>query len=151
MIEDEKSIEKSLSKETPEEQLSFDGIGIAAIGPSRKGPIPSPEDFAGYEATLPGSAHRILLMAEKQSAHRQQLENQVISNDTLLIKMDSRNSILGVIYGFVIGLAAIIGGVFLVWKGHPWSGGLVNVTAIGGLVLAFITGIKAKVKEPKKS
>lgn len=34
-----------------------------------KGPIPPPELFEGYEKVLPGSAHRILAMAEQSLAH----------------------------------------------------------------------------------
>lgn len=42
------------------------------------GPIPSPEVFREYEDILPGSADRILAMAELQQAHRHSLESDVI-------------------------------------------------------------------------
>ena len=38
------------------------------------GPIPPPNIIKGYEEVLPGSADRILAMAEKQSNHRQEME-----------------------------------------------------------------------------
>lgn len=34
------------------------------------GPLPPPQVLAQYESILPGSANRILSMAEKQSEHR---------------------------------------------------------------------------------
>ena len=37
------------------------------------GPLPPAEQFAAYESILPGSAERILQMAEKQQSHRMQL------------------------------------------------------------------------------
>lgn len=40
------------------------------------GPIPPPQTMAGYETALPGSADRILKMAEEQSAHRQEMEKE---------------------------------------------------------------------------
>ena len=38
------------------------------------GPIPPPSIIEGYERGLPGSADRIITMAEKQSEHRQRKE-----------------------------------------------------------------------------
>ena len=43
------------------------------------GPIPPPDRMEQYEKTLPGSADRILKMAENQSEHRQSLEKQRLS------------------------------------------------------------------------
>ena len=43
------------------------------------GPIPPPSIIEGYERVLPGSADRIISMAEKQSEHRQKMEDKMIS------------------------------------------------------------------------
>jgi len=40
------------------------------------GPIPPPSMMKQYEETLPGSADRILKMAENQSEHRQWMEKK---------------------------------------------------------------------------
>lgn len=37
---------------------------------SRSGPLPTPEDFAKYDAALPGAAERILKMAEDEQGKR---------------------------------------------------------------------------------
>ena len=47
-----------------------------------RGPVPPPEVLAGYEATLPGAADRILAMAERQSRHRQELETTVVAGES---------------------------------------------------------------------
>lgn len=39
-----------------------------------QGPLPPPDFFEQYEATLPGAAERILQMAERQASHRQGAE-----------------------------------------------------------------------------
>jgi len=64
------------------------------------GPIPPPEAFKKYEEILPGAAERILRMAEKQAEHRQKLEE-------MIIRANNRDSLLGLIFGLIIGLATI--------------------------------------------
>ncbi|MDE6052372.1 MAG: DUF2335 domain-containing protein [Lachnospiraceae bacterium] len=54
------------------------------------GPLPPPNIIKGYEDILPGSAERILAMAEKQSEHRQFMERKMIATE-------SRDGFLGVI------------------------------------------------------
>ena len=48
--------------------------GIAAAKAEFSGPIPPPSIIEGYERVLPGSADRIISMAEKQSAKSQDSE-----------------------------------------------------------------------------
>lgn len=45
------------------------------------GPIPHPRILKGYEEILPGSADRILTMAENQSKHRQAIEAEVVHSN----------------------------------------------------------------------
>ncbi len=47
----------------------------------RFGPLPDPADLARYDQIVAGSAGRILRMAEQQAAHRQALEQVVVSAD----------------------------------------------------------------------
>jgi len=68
---------------------------------SYSGPIPPPSSFAQYENILPGSADRILTLAEKQSHHRIEIEDAVIKNQ---IKVANR----GQIFGFIAFIACLI-------------------------------------------
>jgi uncharacterized membrane protein len=43
-----------------------------------QGPLPRPEDFEAYDRVLRGAADRILRMAEKQAAHRQDLDSRAL-------------------------------------------------------------------------
>ena len=53
------------------------------------GPLPTPSMLAGYNDVLPGAADRIMTMAEKQAAHRQ--EKEIIK-----VRTEARDSLLGI-------------------------------------------------------
>jgi uncharacterized membrane protein len=74
------------------------------------GPIPPPETLQKYDQVLPGLAERIMKQAESQTAHRIDIEKKVIQSDVI-------NSRLGLIFGFILGLIGIGGGVFLTYIG----------------------------------
>ena len=46
-----------------------------------QGPIPPAHEMEHYERVMPGSANRILAMAESQIGHRQQLETTVVKGN----------------------------------------------------------------------
>jgi uncharacterized membrane protein len=54
-----------------------------------RGPLPPPDQFKDYEAILPGSADRILKMAEKEQDHRHAWELSHLRNPN---KKRRRNS-----------------------------------------------------------
>ena len=56
---------------------------------SFSGPLPPPEALARYNEVIPGGAERILAMAERQSAHRELLEAEVVSANVSSQKMGS--------------------------------------------------------------
>jgi len=79
-------------------------------------------------------------MAEAQSHHRQGIEANVIKSNT-------RNSILGVIFAFILGLSTILGGVFLAFNGLAWPGALLGSAGLIGLVSVFIYGTRSNKEE----
>ena len=99
-----------------------------------KGILPAPEILAKYENILPGAAERILKLAENQSAHRQYIEKEII-------KTNSRDSLLGLIFGFLICLITIIGGIYCILKGYN-VGSFISITGLAGVVGAFVYGAK---------
>ena len=65
-----------------------------------QGPIPPPEYFAQYDKVLPGTAERIVVMAEKEQAHRHE-------RDDILDYLQVRGLWLGTfIIILLVGLAA---------------------------------------------
>ena len=107
------------------------------------GPLPPPHIVERYERVLPGAAERIFKMAEDQSRHRRDLE-------TLVIHSDIRNSKLGLVFGLIIGLAALIAAVIMVYFGNVTGGSLLGVGTITALVGVFVYGSQGRKKERKE-
>lgn len=77
------------------------------------GPLPHPELYAGYEKVLPGSANRILSMAEKQLDYDFQVRQMEQHNNSDIIKGVNSAQKRGQYLGFIIvllvaGLAAAL-------------------------------------------
>lgn len=93
-----------------------------------------------YSEAVDGGAERIMVMAEQQSEHRRGLEARALQTD-------SRNSLLGVIFAFLLGLATVAMGGIVVLKGHSWPGTVIGSAGLVGLVSVFIYGTKERRKE----
>jgi len=111
-----------------------------AIRQEFSGPLPPPHILEKYNDIIPNGAERIMVMAEEQSKHRKELEATVI-------KTDSRNSLLGVIFAFILGMTAIIGGTISVLSGYSYPGTIIGSAGLVGLVSAFIYGTSQRRKE----
>lgn len=105
-----------------------------------EGPLPPPVHLADYEEICPGAADRIITMAENQAGHRQDIERRVI-------KSQSINSLAGIICGFLLGLASIGAGAWIVITGHSLEGLGAMFMGIAALVGTFVYGKRANVKE----
>lgn len=103
------------------------------------GSIPPPNIIKGYEEVLPGSADRILAMAEKQSNHRQEMEKRII-------KTESRDSLLGILFAFMLGFGCIVAAVVMVIlvpkSAGVISGAVLGVTGIASIIATFIKGTR---------
>jgi uncharacterized membrane protein len=94
------------------------------------GPLPSSAEFAGYERALPGTAERILSMAEKEAAHRQEMEKEVVQDS---FKLNSRGQMLG----FSVAILSI-GAVFVsLFLDHPLGAIAPAIVALTGLAAVF--------------
>lgn len=82
---------------------------------SFSGPLPPPEVLARYSEVVPNGAERILAMAERQSAHRESLEAQVVGSNISSQRMGSA-------YAFIISIVAVAGGIWLIHDGKSVSG-----------------------------
>lgn len=99
------------------------------------GPIPPPNIIAGYEDVVPGAADRIIAMAENQAKHRQSVE-------LFEVKIEARDSLLGIIFAFVLGIGSIAACIVVVLtvreNAGAIAGSLLGVTGIGSIVTAFL-------------
>ena len=76
---------------------------VQAMMRSFSGPLPPPEVLERYNQFLPGTAERIIAMAEGQHNHRIELERHVITSNVSAQK-------LGTILGFIVAMTVVIGG-----------------------------------------
>lgn len=107
------------------------------------GPIPPPQIMEAYERILPGSADRILKMAEKQSDHRQGLENQVVAGNLAAQVRGQR---------YAGGLCALLfgGSIYLLSNGIQIGGLSTLALAVAGIVSTFIYGRSRQEKERRE-
>lgn len=115
------------------------------LASSFSGPLPPPQILSEYEAVFPGCAERIVAMAERQSAHRQELERNHIGSSSLVERR-------GQIFAFLITGIAIAGGTYLISIGKDASGLTSIITALAALAATFIYGkhIESKERERKR-
>ncbi len=100
------------------------------------GPLPHPKILALYEEIVPGSADRIISMAENQANHRTKFENTSLAIDGKLAER-------GQIFAFIIAVICIISTIALALSGHDTVAGVLGGTTIVGLVTTFL-GVRHK-------
>ena len=78
-------------------------------------------------------------MAEKQSNHRQEMEKRII-------KTESRDSLLGILFAFMLGFGCIVAAVVMVIlvpkSAGVISGAVLGVTGIASIIATFIKGTR---------
>lgn len=110
---------------------------------SFSGPLPPPEILAQFEQIVPGSAARLITMAEKQAEHRQSLERTVVEGD-------SRKSWYGLWTGFTLGMTGLVGSVILGYLNQPWPASIMCSASLGALVSVFVIGSRQRQQERAK-
>ena len=103
-------------------------------------PLPPAPALAQYNNVIPDGAERIMIMAEKQADHRRKLEAN-------LVRVGSRDSLLGLIFGFFIGLSGIAGSVICISNGYTVGGSIIGTGTLGGLVSVFVYGSRQRRSE----
>lgn len=88
------------------------------------GPLPPPEDFAKYEQVMPGTADRILAMAEKEQQIRADGQDKILANDKRRI---NGAALLGIALIVVAGIAT--------WQGYI---GIALPLGLSGVISALL-------------
>lgn len=104
------------------------------------GPIPHPQLLREFNDVIPDGANRIMIMAESQSEHRRNLETKVVN-------ANNRDSLLGVIFAFIIAIVIVLGAIFLIYKDKNLSG---FSLLLGGGGTYFAVFLKSKSKDNKQ-
>jgi uncharacterized membrane protein len=74
-----KTIDPELLKNLPKAQKAEIVRQIQMIKRTHSGPLPSPETLEEYSRLINNGAERIMVMAEKQSAHRMTLQRKFMT------------------------------------------------------------------------
>lgn len=104
-----------------------------------QGPLPSPEVLDGFEKVLPGSAERIMCMAEKEQEARHKTEKKLSTSGIIIM-------FTGVIFAF---LSIIIIGLliyFAITKGETSVAIALSTTSLIGVASVFVWFRKEKQK-----
>ncbi|MCE2488443.1 MAG: DUF2335 domain-containing protein [Anaerolineae bacterium] len=96
----------------PEKQVT---TTVTQVETRYSGPIPPPSALAKYEEIMPGSADRILRMAETQAQHRQSLESTVIASDVWTERA-------GLVAAGLLGAIILVGSIWLIGSGRDVEG-----------------------------
>jgi len=110
------------------------------------GPIPHPSHLDKYESILPGSADRLISLAEKQSAHRQAIEMKLVDAEIDDHKAERTERRIGQWLGFGIGTFTVAAGAIVAGIGQPWAGGFIGTAGVAGLVSVFVLGRRYREK-----
>lgn len=118
-IEDEAAAERGdggavEAVDRPVEAPGAEVVQVRGVVGHYQGPLPPPAMLRGYEEVVPGSGERIIAMAERQAAHRQNIESR------------------GQLFGFSLAASAIAGGFLAAAFGLPLVG-------VSGVILAVAT------------
>ncbi len=130
----------SLQKNNQNEHLDQNARMTIQQAEFFSGPLPPPEILKRFNDIVPGSAERIIKMAEAQFEHRTDLEKKVINSDISRSKW-------GQILGFIIAIAGLIVAALISIYGSQLAGGIIGVGTLASLVGVFMYGSKTRVKE----
>jgi uncharacterized membrane protein len=101
------------------------------------GPIPPPSMLKQYGEIDSSFPNRIMIMAEGQATHRQNLE-------TIVIKSDISRSKMGLFAGVFVVILAFGTSIFFIYHGFQVWGGIVGGSSIIGLVSIFVYGSQSR-------
>ena len=113
--------------------------GVASLQTqSFSGPIPHPSDFAEYERVLPGTAERILSMAERESAFRHEAERKRLALAEEDAKRAKAETERGQWLSFILASIAFASAVVCAALKQPAVGGIIAGTTLVAVVSAIM-------------
>lgn len=124
----------------------------------RQGPLPTPEELFQYNHLIPGAADRIIAMAEREQAHRVNLEDlatradirhrdEVATGQRENARGVFRSDMAGQLLGGLIAVLCVIGAVYTAKLGaHP----TVSIALVSLPVAAIIKALRSMGDKAKK-
>jgi len=146
-ILDEESLKQEFDpilKKIDKKEDREEALKIIAGSMSFEGPLPPPSVLKRYGQMIENGEERIMRMAELQHEHR-------ISIEKYAIKEEFKQSKLGQIFAFILGVMGILGGISLAITGHEEVACTLIIATIGSLAVAFVKARDQQTKEEIKA
>jgi hypothetical protein len=105
-----------------------------------QGDLPHPDILKGYQELYPDAAKKIIENGITESQHRRAMEDKYLSGNITSHK-------LGQLFGFLIALVVIIGGIYLIATGKQIAGSVLTGTTALGLIGLFTGNNQNKNKD----
>lgn len=122
-------IADALDVEDPEERKEL----IARISRFTSSPVPPPNVLKGYDDVVEGGAKWLLDYTKNEQSYRHKMDRKELFYYSM-----------GQIFGFIIGLIGIGGGIYLATTGAEWFGFGTFFTSLVSLVGLFIYNKKSE-------
>lgn len=106
---------------------------------SYSGPLPDGITFAAYERVVPGSAERLIIMAEKEQTHRHEMERiltESLAKDAQYERQEIKRSQW---LAYTITIIIVCIGGWLTYTDHSIVGSILTGGTLLGIVSAFLT------------
>ncbi len=131
-------------KDVPVEELPEEPTGeIVFFAFKHSGPLPLPDILKGYEEALPGSADRILQIAEKNADSRRGIEKN--ETDALI-----KQAKYGQVFAFIFGLAGLGLAAYFAYLGKGWFSLSIFMGEIFSLLGVYAVGKLKRFEQEKK-
>ncbi len=129
-------------------QASLEAVHSFQLQVEQSGPLPAPEVLARYEQSFPGSADRIIKMAESEMAHRQGLESASIVAQAKDLAAGRSEIRIGQIGALVITTVNFCCGTYAATHGAQAFGGILSGSTVIALVSAFLYRQRVAARSP---
>ncbi len=107
---------------------------------SWSGPLPPPAQLRQYEEAHPGLAERLVVLMERQVAHRHQVDLKALDAEDGKLHQQFGERRRGQYLAFVLCLGLIVGGTWVSLRGFQAAGSVIAGTGPAVLAAAFIYG-----------
>ncbi|MHB8312454.1 MAG: DUF2335 domain-containing protein [Candidatus Dormibacteria bacterium] len=113
---------------------------LLAYSEHYSGPFPHPQLLAKYDQLVPGTAERIFDKFYEQQNHREQMEATIINGDNF-------RATLGLVLGWLLGLAFLALAGLAIAEGHVGDGSILAIVPIAAMVGTFVWGTRRRSRE----
>lgn len=126
-----------------------------------QGPIPPPEVLHKFDQLVPGTAERLIKLAEDESNHRRQMEKQAMDANIAAqqgqlrigeyqSKAVFRSDTIGQVAGLLVSITCVAGAIYLGANSHEITAGVLAAIPTAAVIRAFFVPKLSDQSQPQK-